>query len=116
MSRLDRQALAVKTGAVQVQAWDAEPFGNRDRLFRRTDQFVRSIVVGKRAGDVARHGRERGASADQRVDVVLGPVPDLNLKTEAGDAADPLRDRQAAEHHLGTDGKGERFAELGGMI
>ncbi|MFP5368489.1 MAG: riboflavin synthase, partial [Actinomycetes bacterium] len=45
---------------------EREPLGNWDRLFRRTDQFVRSIVVGKRAGDVSRHGRERGASADQR--------------------------------------------------
>ena len=38
--RLHRQAAAVKAGAVQVQARDAEPLGDRDRLFRRAEQLV----------------------------------------------------------------------------
>jgi hypothetical protein len=38
---------------------------------------------------------------------VSGPVPDFDLKTEVGDPADALLDRQAAKNHLGTNRKRE---------
>ena len=105
--RLDRQALAVETGAVKVQPRDAELLRDRDRLARGAQQLVRAVVVGERAGDVAGHRREGGAGRGERLDVVLGPVPDLDLEAEVMQALHPVEDRQAAEEHLRAGGEGE---------
>jgi hypothetical protein len=56
---------------------------------------------------VSHHRREPGTRADERVDVVPGPVPDLDLEAGVGDAADPLLERQVQEDHLRTHGQVE---------
>jgi hypothetical protein len=108
LHRPHRQPLGVQPGAVQVEPRAAQPPGHGDRLLGRGQQLGGTVVVGQGAGDVAGHGREHGARLHQGVEVLAGPVPDLDLESQVGDPPDPFADRQLEEHHLGADGQLDR--------
>jgi len=55
-----------------------------------TTRRISARIVGHRAGDVAGHRREGEAGFGECGDIVLGPVPDLNLVAERIDALDAL--------------------------
>jgi hypothetical protein len=110
---LDRQALVVQAGAMQVQPRAAEPPGGRDRLPGGTQQFGRAVGVGQGTAGVAGHRGEHRAGAGQGAEVLARPVPDEDLEAQAGDPPDPLRDRQVEEDHLGADGQRKRGGRRG---
>ena len=93
LHRLDRETHAVEAGAVQVEPGDAEPGGDGDRLLGRGQQLIGAIGVGEIAADVAGHRGKRRATPTKCVDVMLGPVPDLDLEAQFVDAADPVEHR-----------------------
>src|SRR4051794_28793030 len=90
---------------MQIQPRAVQLLGHPQRLLRGPQQLLGAVRVGQRPGDVAGHRGERRAGLDQGVDVLLGPVPDLDLEPEVGDPPDPLLERQVGEHHLGRDGQ-----------
>ena len=92
---------------MKVEARAAQPLRHGDRLLGRAQKLVGTLGLDQLAPHIAGHRGEGGAGADQGVDVVLRPVPDLDLEAEPADPPDPLHDRQVAEEHLGTGGKGE---------
>src|SRR3954453_15237814 len=90
---------------MHVQPRAVELIGHPQRLLGGAQQFLGGVRVGQRPADVAGHRGERGPGLDQGVDVLLGPVPDLDLEPAVGDPPDPLLERQVGEHHLGRDGQ-----------
>ncbi|MGH1553649.1 hypothetical protein ACRAWF_21720 [Streptomyces sp. L7] len=68
--RNDRQALGVQACAVQVEARAAQLVGGLDRLLGGAQEFGGTRLVGEAAPDVARHRRELGRGARERVQVV----------------------------------------------
>src|SRR5512132_183565 len=96
----DGQALVVEPGAVDVEPGAVEPLGDPHRLPGGPQQLLGAAGVGQGAADVAGHRGERRAGPGEGVDVLGGPVPDLDLEPEVGDPPDPLLERQVEKHHL----------------
>src|SRR3954447_20241241 len=90
---------------MHVQPRAVELIGHPQRLLGGAQQFLGAVRVGQRPADVAGHRGERGAGLGQAVDVLLGPVPNLDLEPAVTDPPDPLLERQVHEYHLRGDGE-----------
>ena len=98
----DRETPIVEPGAVHVEPRTVQPLGHLQGQLGGTQHLLRTVRIGQRARDVPRHRGERGTGGDQRIDVLVRPVPDLHLEAQLRDPADPFDERQIQEHHLGA--------------
>src|ERR671917_1024003 len=107
MDGTQRHPVRAELGAEHDQTGAAEALGDREGLLRAPEQGLGPVFVEKAAGCVSHHRRELNARADQCVDVVTGPVPDLDLESGVGDPPDSVLEGQVQEDHLGTGGQVE---------
>src|ERR671912_40342 len=103
-------------GRVHDEPWAAELLRRLYRLFGALQERPIRVVVDEAAPSVAGHGRERGAGGDERVEVLLPPVPDLDGEAEVVYSSHPFLERQAQEHHLGAHSEVEPQSPRGPVL
>src|SRR5919112_4430628 len=105
MDGAQRHPVRAELGAEHQQTGAAKALGDREGLLCTAKQGFGAVFIEKVASCVPHHRRKLGARADQRVDVVTGPVPDFDLESGLGDPPDSFFKWQVQEDHFRTDGQ-----------
>jgi len=90
VDRAQRHAVGAELGAEHQQTAAVEALGDSEGLFCALKEGVSAVIVKKASRCVTHHRRKPCARLDQCVDVVICPVPDLDLKSGLGDPPDSL--------------------------
>ena len=96
-------AVGAELGAEHQQTAAVKALGDSEGRFCALKEGVSAVIVKKASSCVTHHRRKPCARLDQRVDVVILPVPDLDLKSGLRDPPYTLFNGEVEEHHLRAD-------------